>query len=690
MNHSIHNLAATPINAALNNQTLSASKKNQPLPIQLHHHTLQHQQQQQHSPLINQHQHQQMLHFHQTLHHPYSTLHHPQHQHQHQHQLNQHQNQLSQSMHFASNSSSTTNTQPASQQGSNGNQQQYNMNSSDYSSSTYHIYDQISDLIIIKQQRMERKRQQEHRRKVILLSLAAILLVGTLMFLIVQSLFSNNSPPPPSTMNQENNNNRNLESPQFDQAGRWLGAPPTGAQIDPSYTSRFGQQPIPWPRLTMPAHPSPSNQLCNNRGVLIESPASGPLCKCDQGYYGDRCELASPTISSQLLTKCLQTNCNGNGQCNLQGKCQCLNGYYGQQCEHKTIVSFDSSTTPTVQTTNRPQVSIKCPSNCAGNGQCMSYGKCKCYPGYSGESCQDKDLCYNVDCLNQGSCDPTTGLCQCKFGFKGSSCELKDDELWAKLFNCSNHGKFNYLERKCNCDAGYSGLDCSEEKCELGPNQQALDCGLNGLFDCRLNKCVCQDGFSGELCQIQQCSAQCLRNPNNQCSVDGQCICQPGFYGKHCLLDGCPNQCSQRGQCIKLDSNSSNQQPEWRCQCQPGSTGDDCGQLVERQCDDGLDNDRGKFPVNFALLSDSFQKQPTNELSALKILDGLVDCADSECCSDKACQNSTLCLKSPDPLDILMRKQPPPPISSFFQRMQFLIEKMSSQIYSHPKDFNDR
>lgn len=70
--------------------------------------------------------------------------------------------------------------------------------------------------------------------------------------------------------------------------------------------------------------------------------------------------------------------------------------------------------------------------------------------------------------------------------------------------------------------------------------------------------------------------------------------------------------------------------------------------------------------------------------------DGLIDCADSECCSDKVCQNSTLCMKSPDPLDILMRKQPPPPTSSFFQRMQFLIEKFSSQIYSNSKDFNDR
>lgn len=70
--------------------------------------------------------------------------------------------------------------------------------------------------------------------------------------------------------------------------------------------------------------------------------------------------------------------------------------------------------------------------------------------------------------------------------------------------------------------------------------------------------------------------------------------------------------------------------------------------------------------------------------------DGLIDCADSECCSDRQCQNSTLCMRSPDPLDTLMRKQPSPPTSSFFQRMQFLIERSSSQIYSNLKDFHDR
>lgn len=63
---------------------------------------------------------------------------------------------------------------------------------------------------------------------------------------------------------------------------------------------------------------------------------------------------------------------------------------------------------------------------------------------------------------------------------------------------------------------------------------------------------------------------------------------------------------------------------------------------------------------------------------------------DSDCCSSKECSNNPHCLSSPDPLDILLRKQPPPPTASFFQRMQFLIEEDSVQSYANRPSFNER
>lgn len=614
----------------------SNGMKQHPMHQQLHH-TLQHQQQQPLVSTANANQ-QTMLQFHPTLQHPFSTMNHQQH-------LNNQQQHSNNTLHFGVSSM-------AQQQ----QQQQYNMNS-DYSSSTYHIYDQISDLIIIKQQRMEKKRQEEKRRKMYLMILAGILLVGTFLFLIMQALFSSSSPTnAPSTTsspallsissNQNNNNNNNLDTnAQMDivsRASSWAPSfgPKTnqaGDRFDSRFQPPFGHSiRIPNDKSTMLTNKQviQQSEACSGHGTVI-SPASLRLevggqavCKCDLGFWGERCEFSATygaQSNQQLLARCLLTNCNGNGQCNPSGKCLCLTGFFGEHCEYKMnqfglgysspsqIVAIKQSpqtlvvNSPQTQQQQQqlssqtiPQQTFTC--NC-GNGQCNQLTqKCKCYPGFTGESCQDRDLCFEQTCSDQGHCLASSGLCQCKFGYKGTNCELRDEELLQRLFNCSNHGKFDLNLRKCNCDQGYASFDCSEERCDAVQGN-AVDCGQNGLFDCRHNKCVCQDGYSGERCQIQQCSAQCLRN--GQC-VEGACVCQPGYYGKHCSLNGCPNQCSARGTCVRVQplaqevagaSSSSALQPEWRCQCQAGSMGDDCGLPVERQCDDGIDNDRGKFSL---------------------------------------------------------------------------------------------
>lgn len=71
------------------------------------------------------------------------------------------------------------------------------------------------------------------------------------------------------------------------------------------------------------------------------------------------------------------------------------------------------------------------------------------------------------------------------------------------------------------------------------------------------------------------------------------------------------------------------------------------------------------------------------------ILDGLVDCEDPECCSSHACKQSQLCVSSPRPIDILLRKQPPAVTASFFERMRFLIDEGSLQNYAKLESFNE-
>ncbi|KFM82736.1 Teneurin-1, partial [Stegodyphus mimosarum] len=124
--------------------------------------------------------------------------------------------------------------------------------------------------------------------------------------------------------------------------------------------------------------------------------------------------------------------------------------------------------------------------------------------------------------------------------------------------------------------------------------------------------------------------------------------------GRHCTLDGCPRSCSNHGQCSK-DGNV------WSCRCHEGWGGHDCSVPQETNCNDEIDNDA----------------------------DGLVDCADSECCNKGQCQDSLMCMSSPDPLDILLRKQPPAVTASFYQKMKFLIEEQSVQSYAHKDEYSE-
>lgn len=71
-------------------------------------------------------------------------------------------------------------------------------------------------------------------------------------------------------------------------------------------------------------------------------------------------------------------------------------------------------------------------------------------------------------------------------------------------------------------------------------------------------------------------------------------------------------------------------------------------------------------------------------------VDGLTDCEDPECCASISCQTHQLCVSSPKPIDILLRKQPPAITASFFERMKFLIDEGSLQNYAKMETFNER
>ncbi|KAL3212092.1 hypothetical protein MRX96_008338 [Rhipicephalus microplus] len=308
------------------------------------------------------------------------------------------------------------------------------------------------------------------------------------------------------------------------------------------------------------------------------------------------------------------------------GKCDCDQDYAGESCAYRV-----------------------CPVLCSGRGQYTS-GECVCQPGWKGRECQlREDECEVADCSGHGDC--LDGVCRCFPGYKGVHCE----EVDCLDPECSGHATPSAVCRTAR-DTGSStwtfsgafattnGLD------QIAPKRNATSTVAH-TEGARGGECICIDGWTGLKCNEKLCDIRCVEH--GQCK-NGTCLCIQGWNGRHCTLEGCPHSCNSHGDCIMSDG-------DWRCKCHNGWDGPDCNVPMEKTCDDRIDNDN----------------------------DGLTDCADSECCSHKACTKNPLCFSSSDPLDILLRKQPPAVTASFFQRMQFLIEEDSVQSYAKKDSFND-
>ncbi|XP_076630830.1 teneurin transmembrane protein Ten-m isoform X5 [Colletes latitarsis] len=364
---------------------------------------------------------------------------------------------------------------------------------------------------------------------------------------------------------------------------------------------------------------------------------------------GDPQEVSFIAVIAEDMTHNCPNGCSGKGEC-LLGHCQCNPGFGGEDCSE--------SVCPVLCSQRGEYINGECQCNpgwkgkecslrhdecevpdCNGHGLCVN-GKCICVHGYKGKYCEEED-CPHPNCSGHGYC--ADGTCICKKGWKGADCSQMDKEALQCLPDCSGHGNFDLETQTCLCEPMWSGDDCSKELCDL-------DCGPHG--HCVDNVCDCLTGWSGDLCNLKQCDPRC--NEHGQCK-NGTCLCVTGWNGKHCTMEGCPNSCSGHGQCRVSNDG------QWECKCYDGWDGKDCNVLLEQNCGDGRDNDK----------------------------DGLIDCADPECCASHVCRTSQLCVAAPKPIDILLRKQPPAITASFFERMKFLIDEGSLQNYARQETFNE-
>ena len=95
--------------------------------------------------------------------------------------------------------------------------------------------------------------------------------------------------------------------------------------------------------------------------------------------------------------------------------------------------------------------------------------------------------CKNLNCLNNGVCNPGTLKCDCTPGFNGTSCEICKIFIiifkiaWLKCDlnihslaissnqsciqnGCKNYGTCSSITGQCLCNQGYTGLFCETSR----------------------------------------------------------------------------------------------------------------------------------------------------------------------------------------------------------------------------------
>ena len=152
-------------------------------------------------------------------------------------------------------------------------------------------------------------------------------------------------------------------------------------------------------------------------------------------------------------------------------------------------------------------VILGCPASCNGNAEgvylnadgCdLTYGHCKCKPGYYRDDCRLRTCPSN--CNGRGSCDPLTGQCTCTGQFAGEACERITCTV-----DCSGPHGLGFCDEstgRCSCFSPAFGEVCEQLTC---PNNCTFP---NGFCDTSVGQCICAPGRLFDDCSGAQCSSQ--------------------------------------------------------------------------------------------------------------------------------------------------------------------------------------
>lgn len=260
-------------------------------------------------------------------------------------------------------------------------------------------------------------------------------------------------------------------------------------------------------------------------------------CRCDDGWSGDNCEIRDCPRNKGV-------KCSGRGVCERNNatkayNCMCEPGFQGLACEQPVCAFGDEF-----------------PYECSARGTCGKDGKCKCFRGFGGETCERR-------VVKHGYCNAQGG-CVCDKGWNGAACDL----LECPLMCSGDNGVCDGFTGKCLCKRGWRGSGCQyvEPLCPRTPEEKAQDRAANA------------SGLARRLPARKQCSARGLCKPKVEGDTEGDCLCPPGYVGDACQFKDCPNdRCfdERHGVCLAPEGKDR------KCACFSGFSGPGCAQHVK-------------------------------------------------------------------------------------------------------------